>query len=122
MTVRAAHKVSLYFQFDTAGGASSSFRVGTQTTSYTLNEATDFCRCWDNFVILQLPAAEVVDTLTGTIKSNNGMGYLRVNQGGGDEFCYTIEHATYFTNSSVRTVLLRVSASSSFDPRFYPRV
>lgn len=122
MPVKTARKVSIYFQFDTAGAATASFRVGTQTSSYTIDVSKDFVRCWDNFVIVQLPTSEVIDNLTGTIKSNKGMGFLRINQGDEDEQCYTIDEATYFTNSSVRTILIRVDTSSTFQPLFYPPV
>lgn len=120
--VKTIRKVSLFFQFDTSGGANASFRVGTQTGSYALDTATDYARCWDNFVILQLPTAEVIESLSGTVVSNKGMGYLRINQGDTDEFVYTIIEANYFTNANVRTVQLRVDTTSSFFPNFYPRV
>lgn len=120
MGVLKIYNVHLYFQYDTAGGATATFRVGQPTSPYTIDVATDFARCYDNFVLLQLPSAEVVSTITGTVKSNCGMGLLHVNVGRENESVYTVNMANYFTNGNVRTVLLKVDTTSSFEPQANP--
>lgn len=119
--MKEIRKISLYFQWDTAAGASKSFRIGTQTSSYTLDTLTDFSRVYDNFAIIQIPLAEVVSTGSGTAISDNGMGYLRANQGDPDEFVYTIISATFFTGSAA-SVLVRTDSTATDSVVFYPPV
>lgn len=120
MAVRQIRKVSLFFQWDNQGGPATSFRVGNQVSSYTLNEATDFARVFDHFVYLKLPKAEVVENIVGTIHSNYGCGYLRVNQGDTDEFVYTIQCATYFTAGQIRTVIMNLGPTLDSEVKFFP--
>lgn len=120
--MREIRRISLYFQFDTAAGASNSFRIGGPNASYTLNVATDFARVYDNFALIQLPTAELIPTGSGTVVSNRGMGFLRANQGDPDEFVYTVEESNYFTQGGVRTLLVRVGTTSSSAVDFYPPI
>lgn len=120
MAVRQIRKVSLYFEFDNKGGAVTSIRVGTQETSYTLDPAQDQARVFDHFVYLKLPTSEVVENIVGTINSNVGLGYLRVNQGSTDEFVYTIAAATYSTAGSIRAIILRLTPTLASGVEFFP--
>lgn len=106
-TMSSGTEINLFFKWNTNGGSNHSFRIGTPLSFYSFTGSDEMVIIGE-YLLINLPAGNVIESGSGTISSDVGIGYIAIKTPGGIEY-----HSLTFGNFA--TSAPRVNVTCKID-------